>query len=218
MLLMEIAFVILGFLLGSVLFSYHLPLWIKHVDIVAESADHNPGTSNAFKLAGVPVGILCLLLDMGKGFVPVWLSLRVLGPFFPLLPLVIAVPVLGHAVSPWYSFRGGKAIASAFGVLTGLLPFSCAVWVLIFWYLFFSLVIVVRPNERRSVATFLFFVVCCVGGAFITKHFSIALGCALMASVPIYRNQQDIKRAESEMQRIPFQSVSDDPVVNSSDT
>ena len=38
---------IFGFLLGGVLFSYHLPKLLRGVDIVALSPDHNPGTANA---------------------------------------------------------------------------------------------------------------------------------------------------------------------------
>ncbi len=213
----QLFFLLFSFLLGTVLFSYHLPLWLKHVDIVSNSSDHNPGTSNAFRLAGVPVGVLCLIFDLGKGFLPVWLSIRTLGPLFPMLPLVMLGPVLGHAISPWYSFRGGKAIAAAFGVLIGLLPYSTAVWVLVFWYLFFSLVVVIHPNERRSVITFLFFALCCAGGAFITRRFILAAGCALVAAVPIHKNYVDIRRAESELRRIPFQQADSKPEPRSSE-
>lgn len=209
MLLEQLAFAVGAFLLGSILFSYHLPLWLKHTDIVAQSSDHNPGTANAFRLCGVPMGLLCLLFDFSKGFVPVWLSQRVLGPNFLLLPLVMAGPVLGHAATPWYPFHGGKAIATAFGVAAGLLPYSLAVWVLVFWYLFFSLVWVIHPNERRSVVTFLLFGLCCLLGSLLTGHYGAAVGCALMSGVPIHKNYIDIQRAESEMRRIPFDPVTD---------
>lgn len=209
MLLMQLAFAVGSFLLGSILFSYHLPRWLKHTDIVAQSQDHNPGTANAFRLCGVPMGLLCLLFDFGKGFLPVWLSQRVLGSFFSLLPLVMFGPVLGHAAAPWYPFNGGKAIATVFGVAAGLLPFSHAVWVLVFWYLFFSLAYVIHPNERRSVVTFLFFGLCCLLGSLLTGNYTAAIGCALMSGVPIHKNYIDIQRAESEMRRIPFDAVTD---------
>ena len=138
MLWQQIGFVAMGFLLGSILFSYHIPLWMKHIDIVKESLDHNPGTFNAIHLAGLPVGLLCLAADLAKGFLPVWLSIRCLGFAFPLLPLVLAAPVAGHAFTPWYGFRGGKAIAASFGSLMGLLPFSWAVLILAFWYVLFA--------------------------------------------------------------------------------
>lgn len=194
------AYVAFAFLMGSVLFSYHLPLWLKKVDVVAQSADHNPGTANAFKGAGVGIGLLCLLCDMGKGFVPVWLAVRARGISFPLLPLVLLAPVAGHAFSPWYPFGGGKAIATAFGVLIGLLPFSKAVWVLVIWYLFFSLAMVIRPNEKRSVAAFLCFAATtALIGLFGTHRPLVALGCALISAVPIAKNYRDLARAEAAL-------------------
>lgn len=143
-------YAVFGFMLGSVLFSYHLPLWLCHVDIIAQSKDHNPGTHNAMHLAGVPVGILCLLCDIGKGFLPVFLACRKLPTDSWLFALVLLAPVLGHAWAPLYR-TGGKAIATSFGVLLGLLPYSYAVFVLVALYLGNVLVLKIRPNERCSV-------------------------------------------------------------------
>lgn len=185
-----------GFLLGGVLFSYHLPRLLRRIDVTQISVDNNPGSANAFRYAGVPVGLLCLLLDMGKGFAPVFLATRRLPLNFPLLPLVMLAPVLGHALAPWYRFGGGKAIATAFGVLIGLLPLSQAVWVLVFWYLFFSLVWIIRPNERRSFVTFCVTAGCCVGGALVTGHLTVALGCVLVCAVPAYKNLLGIRQIE----------------------
>ncbi|MDD3335589.1 MAG: glycerol-3-phosphate acyltransferase [Eubacteriales bacterium] len=195
MLWKELSLLLIGYLLGSILFSYHLPLWIRHVDIVKESGDHNPGTANAFRYGGVWVGILCLLLDLLKGAFPIWYALRLLGPAFPLLPFLMAAPVIGHATSPWYGFPGGKAIAAAFGVLIGLLPVSPCVYLLAACYLFFSLVWVIHPNERRSVVTFLCFDAASVALALWSRRFDVALGCVLLSVMPIYKNYVDIARA-----------------------
>lgn len=65
----QIVMVIVGILCGSVLFSRYLPKWIKKVDVVALSDDHNPGTANAMQHAGIPVGILCLLGEIGRAHV-----------------------------------------------------------------------------------------------------------------------------------------------------
>ena len=193
-------FICVGFLLGSVLFSYHVPLWIKHVDIVKLSPDHNPGTVNAIHLTNVPIGLLCLALDMLKGFLPVALAMRLMGPAHPLFPLVMLAPVLGHALAPWYSFPGGKAIATAFGVLAGLLPFSLAGFVLVFWYVFYSVVLVIQPHEKRSVVTFICFIFSCALGMIWTRHFTIAMGCLLLALVPMYKNYVDYRRMLRESQ------------------
>ncbi len=205
MLLQCLFFSCLGFLLGSVLFSYHLPLWLKGVDTARQSADRNPGTANAMKLAGVPTGLLCLLLDMLKGFLPVFLASRVTPGFFfgPLMIPVLAAPALGHALAPWYPFHGGKAIATAFGTLAGLLPGSLAVFALALWYLFFSLVVVIHPNERRSVVTFACFAASCLLASAWTGHWYLALGCAALACVPIRMNYRDLRRAASAEEDAP---------------
>ena len=65
-------YALLGFLSGSILYSALLPRWLRGIDIVAGSDDHNPGAANAFLLAGPQVGVLCVLCDLAKGFLPVF--------------------------------------------------------------------------------------------------------------------------------------------------
>ena len=56
-------FAALGYVMGSVMNGYLLPKYLKGIDITKVSEDHNPGTANVMKYAGVPVGILCFLPD-----------------------------------------------------------------------------------------------------------------------------------------------------------
>ena len=147
--------VIVGILCGSVLFSRYLPKWIKKVDVVALSDDHNPGTANAMQHAGIPVGILCLLGDIFKGVLPMHMALRLGLESGCLFPLIMAGPVLGHAYSLFHRGRGGKAIAVSFGVLIGLMPIHTEpVFALCSIYLFFSLVVRIRPHTRRTRITY----------------------------------------------------------------
>lgn len=211
----ELLFIGAGFLLGNILFSYHLPKLLKGVDTVAVSKDANPGTANAMKYAGVPIGLMCLFMDMFKGFLPVYLSIRAMGVRFPALPLVMLAPVLGHAMALWYPFRGGKCIATVFGVLIGLMPFSNAAWMLVFWYLFFSLIIVIHPNEKRSVYTFFFFAACCaLGAALWTHHYLMALGCVIVASVAGERNLSSYRRMEKERQLYQSDLTAKEPIAD----
>ena len=151
----QIVMVIVGILCGSVLFSRYLPKWIKKVDVVALSDDHNPGTANAMQHAGIPVGILCLLGDIFKGVLPMHMALRLGLESGCLFPLIMAGPVLGHAYSLFHRGRGGKAIAVSFGVLIGLMPIHTEpVFALCSIYLFFSLVVRIRPHTRRTQITY----------------------------------------------------------------
>lgn len=92
---------------------------LKGLDI-SKYGDGNPGAVNAFKATGWKIGIWAMLLDYLKGALPVFLIVRFANiNDFRLVPIAIA-PVLGHAFSPFLRFRGGKAIATTFGVWTGL--------------------------------------------------------------------------------------------------
>ena len=71
-----LGFVIGGYLLGSILFAYVLPKLTRHIDIREMSEDGNPGTYNAFRYGGTVCGICVLLLELLKGFFPVWLCER----------------------------------------------------------------------------------------------------------------------------------------------
>ena len=184
-----ILFSIAGFLSGGVLYSYHVPKLLCGVDVVADSPDHNPGMTNAMKLCGVPVGMLCLALDMAKGFLPVFAALRFLRIEDPWLAPVLAAPALGHALAVFYPFAGGKAVAVSFGVLLGLLPQSAAVLALIVPYLLFSTIIVIRPNERRTVISFFCMaMLCLVGAVFVTHRMGIALGASIVAVTAMWKN------------------------------
>lgn len=197
------AYVAGGYLLGSILFGHILPKAIKGIDITAVSRDGNPGTANAMRYAGIGVGLLCLLGDLAKGFVPVFFGARQLGTHLPAFGLVLAAPVLGHAFSAFRNFRGGKAIAVSFGVLLGLLPRQGIVWILAGLYLFFSLILPIRPHERRTVWTFGFFALF-VCALYLRRKlpFSLLAGSGLMAAVVIYKNlEQHPRRNFSEAGR-----------------
>lgn len=103
-----IGFVAAGFFSGSILYSLILPKWIKGVDIVAVSDDHNPGTANAMKYAGKLVGSLCLICDLGKGFFPVWIAAQFLPVGAFSFALVMAAPVMGHAFPPCCGEEGER--------------------------------------------------------------------------------------------------------------
>lgn len=196
--LRALVYLLLGFFSGGILYARLFPKLLRGVDITERAKDGNPGSANAFKYAGVPVGILTLIAELSKGFWPVAIFLRAYSPLSPLLAPMLLMPVLGHAYSPFHRFKGGKAIAPAFGCLIALLPYSYAVFALAFWYVLFSLAFVVNPHEKRSVVTFIAFMFTCFVGAYFTRHYAMAVGCALLSIPPVVKNLADIRRAEAE--------------------
>jgi glycerol-3-phosphate acyltransferase PlsY len=128
--------ILVAFLCGSLPFS----LWVTRLFLrrdVRGYGDGNPGAANAFKAGGSVVGLLALMLDISKGAAPVGLAYFTLG--YRGLPMffIAAAPVLGHIFSPFLGFRGGKAIAVAFGVWIGLTLWKLslpAALMIVFWY------------------------------------------------------------------------------------
>ncbi len=110
---------IIFFLYGSILFGYILSKVFFKIDI-REVGDGNPGTWNAFKVGGVKIGIPTLIWDFAKGMIPVIVAKSLYKTNSLSFIIVSISPILGHAFSPFLKFKGGKALASTFGLWTGI--------------------------------------------------------------------------------------------------
>ena len=121
----------LTFLCSALPFSAWLPKLLRRAD-VRRFGDGNPGATNAFHAAGPLVGLLALLLDVSKAAAPVGLAYHTLGYRGPLMVLIAAAAILGHAFSPFLGFKGGKALAVTLGVWIGLTWWRISVPALLF--------------------------------------------------------------------------------------
>lgn len=179
-----IFFTLFGFLSGSVMYSYIIPKMLKGIDVREKSPDHNPGGMNAIHAAGSGIGILCIILDVLKAFVPVYLAAGMAGiNGFQLVPVVTA-PVLGHAFSPLLNFRGGKAVSAVFGALLGLWPLSKIVLLLAAATIFFKFVAAARPD---SFCVSLSILTACIAAFFLEPLPYIRAAFILAQSVVIYK-------------------------------
>jgi len=111
--------VLFGFLSGSIPFALILGKLLVRVD-VRSVGDGNPGGTNALKAGGLKVGVPAILLDILKGFLPVFLARQAGLGGWPLVPVALA-PALGHAFSPFLRFRGGKALGATGGAWVALI-------------------------------------------------------------------------------------------------
>jgi len=108
---------------GSIPFSLLLTQWATHSD-VRHYGDGNPGAYNAWQAGGWKVGLTAILLDVGKGFLPVYFASQYGGLFYwELVPVALA-PILAHAFSPILHFRKAKAVAATLGVWLALTGFK----------------------------------------------------------------------------------------------
>lgn len=119
MFLLQSIFAGVAFLCGAIPFSVLVGRYGMGKDI-RDYGDGNPGTFNVIRAGGIKWGGLAMILDIGKGAVPVGLATYVFG--WEGLPLILTAiaPVAGHAFSPFLNFNGGKAIATTMGIWIGL--------------------------------------------------------------------------------------------------
>jgi acyl phosphate:glycerol-3-phosphate acyltransferase len=84
------------------------------------SGSGNPGATNAARVLGPRWGVVVLLLDVAKAWLPSLLVLRTMGT----LAAIVAgtAVVLGHMFSPFLRGKGGKGVASALGALLAIAP------------------------------------------------------------------------------------------------
>lgn len=122
---MSAALVALGYLLGSIPFGVLLTRWFAGKDVRA-SGSGNIGATNVTRVAGKKVGAAVLLLDAGKGALPVLLAMRLQPLEYRVHAVVALAAFLGHVFPVWLEFKGGKGVATAAGVLAVLLPLAAA--------------------------------------------------------------------------------------------
>ena len=118
---------ILSYLLGSIPFGLLVARALGGPD-PRSLGSGNLGAANLYRLLGFKGGGLTLLGDVLKGALPTLLALywlTSLGPWQDAaVALVAAAAVLGHVFPVYLGFRGGKGVATSFGVVAALCPWA----------------------------------------------------------------------------------------------
>ena len=144
-----LAFAVIGYLSGSVLYAKLWGYAFAKKDITENTVDSNPGTFNAFANGGFLCGSLTVICDLAKGIIPVALCLHLVDAYAHneyLMALCLVAPIIGHIFPVFFKFKGGKGIAVTFGVLLGFVPDIRNALLMAIVYIIFAAVIVVKPN------------------------------------------------------------------------
>lgn len=84
-----------------------------------ESGSNNPGATNVLRIGGEKAAAITLVGDMLKGLLPVLLATYVQSSPW-IIALTALAAFLGHLYPIFFSFRGGKGVATAIGATFGL--------------------------------------------------------------------------------------------------
>jgi glycerol-3-phosphate acyltransferase PlsY len=122
-----VGLVVLAYLLGSIPTGLLVARGLGGPD-PRQSGSGNLGAANVYRQLGWKAGGLTLLGDMAKGALPVALALIWLTPLGAWqengVALVAAAAVVGHVFPVYLRFKGGKAVATTFGVMAVLVPWA----------------------------------------------------------------------------------------------
>jgi glycerol-3-phosphate acyltransferase PlsY len=154
----------ISYLVGSIPTAYLFGRILKEVDI-RKFGSGNVGATNALRVLGKKVGITVLLIDVLKGVFPV----IILGDYIlakgisfssELSRIILGLScICGHNWTVFLNFKGGKGVATTFGVLIGL-SFRIAGfakilgWVILIWFSAFILFRIVSLASVLAAITF----------------------------------------------------------------
>jgi acyl phosphate:glycerol-3-phosphate acyltransferase len=129
MLLASLVLVVVAYLLGSIPTGYLLVRLFRHEDIRSVGSG-NIGATNVMRSGGKGLGAATFLLDVLKGAVAVLVAAWIAPQFATGVPprnveaLAAVVAVLGHMFPVWLKFKGGKGVATGFGVFLVAAPMA----------------------------------------------------------------------------------------------
>lgn len=115
-----IFFLVLGYVMGALPNGVWLGKYFKNIDI-REHGSKNSGATNAYRVLGPKYGIMVLILDALKGFLPPFLASR-FGVSGNILLVIGVLAIVGHSLSFFLNFKGGKGVATSLGVFLFLIP------------------------------------------------------------------------------------------------
>jgi glycerol-3-phosphate acyltransferase PlsY len=130
--------ILTSYLLGAIPNAFLVGKIFKKIDL-REHGSGNLGSTNAFRILGIPLGILVQVLDIAKGLIVVLavskffyhnLPFENFTPFddITLIKIIAGVSaVIGHTFSVFTSFRGGKGINTALGMMISLSPVDVSI-------------------------------------------------------------------------------------------
>lgn len=128
---------IASYLFGSIPTGYLLMRLFRHEDI-RSTGSGNIGATNVLRSGGKGLGAATFLLDMLKGCSAVWLGGLLGAILLPSAPtrsaqaLAALCAVLGHMFPLWLRFRGGKGVATGFGVFLVAAPWAALAAISVF--------------------------------------------------------------------------------------
>lgn len=109
----------IGYLLGSIPFSFLVSKWMGNIDI-REYGSGNTGATNVIRTLGKKAGAVAFLGDFSKGLASALIGHYMMGQDGAVICGAFAV--IGHCYPFTLGFKGGKGVAATAGMIVGTNP------------------------------------------------------------------------------------------------
>ena len=187
-----IILVALAYLLGSVSMSYIVGKYAKGVDIRTKGSG-NLGSTNALRVLGWKCAVITVAYDILKGVATIWIAdLMFDGQLESIAIMLGGIAVIaGHNFPFYLKFKGGKGIATSFGIALYLNPIAAVALLIIEFGIIFSTGYVSLASVI-SAALYPFLVMFMWSGRVGDVWYWIL--CVVLAVLAIYRHRSNIKR------------------------
>jgi glycerol-3-phosphate acyltransferase PlsY len=181
----------IAYLLGSIPFGYLLVRLFRRED-VRQQGSGNIGATNVARSGGTKLGVVTLLLDIGKALAAVLIAKHLAPGVYDVQVAAAVAAVVGHVFPVWLGFRGGKGVASALGVFL-VLTWPATVAILLVFAAVFALTRYVSLASIVGLVTFPLF-----GFYFVAQHTPITpmvkLGFLFIPLLIIVKHHGNIRR------------------------
>jgi acyl phosphate:glycerol-3-phosphate acyltransferase len=160
----ELLLIVLAYLIGSIPTSVWVSRYFFDIDI-RDYGSGNAGATNTYRVLGPKWGTIVMLTDMVKGIVAVKLALLLPEYADSVINLqnlqtgLGLAAVIGHIFPIWADFRGGKGVATLFGLVLGISPWTAISCVGIFILLLYLTRFVSLSSILASIAFPIFILV-----------------------------------------------------------
>ncbi len=174
----------LAYLIGSISTAI-ITCKIMGIEDPRKTGSYNPGATNVLRHGGKKAAIITLLGDMLKGLIPILLIIQ-----FQTDTLTIALvglfALLGHIFPVYYGFKGGKGVATFYGVILGM-NWQVGLIAIAIWL---SVAALIKISSLSAMVSIFF-------TPFILWHFSQSIELTgtvvLMSMLILWRHQSNIK-------------------------
>ncbi|KRK98089.1 membrane protein [Secundilactobacillus odoratitofui DSM 19909 = JCM 15043] len=173
-----------AYLLGAIPNGVWIGKQFFHTDI-RTAGSGNIGTTNTFRVLGPVAGSAVLILDLAKGTIatllPLWFHITTVSPL-----LFGLMAILGHTVSIFDHFKGGKAVATSAGMLLAYNPLLFVIAAT----LFVSLIYLTSMVSLASMVSFTIITILC----FVIHDQYLSIIAVCLTIFVFYRHRTNIKR------------------------